>query len=112
MSHAPAYQTITPQEVLTHWERGDAVRLLDVRQDWEYENSHIPGALLLPLGELPTRFQAELDPSETVICICEHGVRSRTAAGFLAAHGYAHAATMTGGMAAYSGPVEARLDVP
>ena len=87
-------------------ERGDAVRLVDVRQLWEYENAHIPGVLLLPLGELPQRFASELDPAEAVICICEHGVRSAQAARFLAAQGFTNAATMTGGMAQYAGPVE------
>lgn len=91
-------------------ERGDAVRLVDVRQLWEYENSHIPGILLIPLGELPLRFAAELDPSETVICICEHGVRSAHAAQFLAAQGFSDVATMTGGMAQYAGPVETNTE--
>ena len=87
-------------------ERGDAVRLVDVRQPWEYENAHIPGVLLMPLGELPRRFASELDPAVAVICICEHGVRSAHAAQFLVAQGFPNAATMTGGMAEYRGTVE------
>lgn len=102
----PAPSEISPAEVQQLAERGDAVRLLDVRQPWEYENAHIPGILLIPLAELPRRFASELDPSERVICICEHGVRSYHAAQFLAAQGYTNAATMTGGMAEYAGPIE------
>ena len=109
MSQAPRPPEISPNEVFARVERGDAVCLVDVRQPWEYENSHIPGALLLPLGELPDRFAAEIDPAQTVICLCEHGVRSRSAANFLAAQGYANVATMTGGMARYPGPVETGL---
>ncbi len=96
---------ITPEEVQAVIERGEAMRLVDVRQPWEYESHHISGALLLPLGELPRRASA-LDPAETLICICEHGVRSRQAADFLAAQGFSNVATMTGGMARYPGPVE------
>ena len=102
----PLPSKITPAEVQAIVERGDAVRFVDVRQPWEYENAHIPGILLIPLGELPRRFAAELDPGEAVICICEHGVRSAHAAQFLAAQGFSEVATMTGGMAQYGGRVE------
>lgn len=102
----PAPSKITPSEVQAIVERGDPVRLVDVRQLWEYDHAHIPGVLLMPLGELPRRFASELDPAESVICLCEHGVRSAQAAQFLAAQGFTHAATMTGGMAQYAGPVE------
>ena len=96
---------IAPEEVHASIQRGDAVCLVDVRQPWEYESHRIAGAMLLPLGELPAR-ASELDPAATIVCICEHGVRSRHAANFLAAQGYSHVSTMTGGMANYSGPVE------
>ena len=100
---------ITPGEVRILVERGDAVRLLDVREAWEYENAHIPGVLLIPLAELPRRFAAALDPGEPIICICEHGVRSAHAARFLAGQGCRNVATMVGGMADYGGPVETSL---
>ncbi len=93
-------------------ERGDSVRLVDVRQPWEYDHAHIPGVLLIPLGELPQRFAAELNPSETIICICEHGVRSAQAAQFLAAQGFSDVATMTGGMAQYGGQAETNTSEP
>lgn len=102
----PAPSTITPTEVQAIAERGDNVRLVDVRQPWEYDHAHIPGVLLLPLGELPRRFASELDPNEPVICICEHGIRSAHAAQFLVAQGFSNVATMTGGMADYLGTVE------
>lgn len=97
---------ISPEEVQVGLERGDTVRLVDVRQPWEYDLHHIPGALLIPLGELTHRFASELDPAEATICVCEHGVRSRNAAGFLISQGFKDVATMTGGMAQYYGPVE------
>ena len=122
MSQKSAVREISPEEVHAAVERGDVLRLVDVRQPWEYESHRIAGALLLPLGDLPGAVQhrdqamlplgdlprraAALDPAEAVICICEHGVRSRHAADFLAALGFSNVATMTGGMAQYLGPVE------
>lgn len=40
--------------------------LVDVRQPEEYEQGHLPGARLIPLGELPNRL-AELDPNKPTI---------------------------------------------
>ena len=40
--------------------------LVDVRQPTEYEEEHIPGSHLLPLGELPARMN-ELDPDKPTI---------------------------------------------
>lgn len=43
-----------------------SVQLVDVRQPGEYQQSHIPGAKLIPLGELPDRLD-ELDPNKETI---------------------------------------------
>ena len=40
--------------------------LVDVRQPEEYERGHLPGAQLIPVGELPNRI-AELDPTKPTI---------------------------------------------
>ena len=40
--------------------------LIDVRQPAEYERGHIPGARLIPVGELPDRLR-ELDPEKPTI---------------------------------------------
>jgi len=44
----------------------DSVTLLDVRQPSEYQESHIPGALLIPLPELSDRM-GELDPEKPTL---------------------------------------------
>ncbi len=108
--HEISCHEISCAEVQANLERGEAVRLVDVRQPWEYERRHIPSALLLPTDEFAARCASELDPTEDIICVCEHGVRSEAAARHLAAQGYANVATMTGGMAEYQGPVEAGLE--
>ncbi len=47
-------------------EQPDSYTLLDVRQPGEYEKMHLPGAKLVPVGELPERL-GELDPSKPVV---------------------------------------------
>jgi rhodanese-related sulfurtransferase len=74
-------------------ERGpDGVLLLDVRQPAEYEEFHLPGARLVPLPDLETRWR-ELDPATPVLAYCHVGSRSLAAAHFLRRRGFASAST-------------------
>ena len=52
----------------------DDVVLLDVREDWEYAEGHIPGAVLVPLGQIPDRLD-EIPQDKTVIAVCRSGNR-------------------------------------
>lgn len=74
-------------------------RLLDVREDYEWDAGHAEGALHIPLGELPDRLE-ELDPDEDLLVICRTGGRSARAAQWLVAHGYS-AFNVAGGMDAW-----------
>jgi sulfur-carrier protein adenylyltransferase/sulfurtransferase len=77
------------------------VQILDVREPWEYELARIPGAVLIPLGELGARL-GELDPTRPVALYCHHGVRSLHALRFLRSAGFTEVAHLAGGINAYS----------
>jgi rhodanese-related sulfurtransferase/rubrerythrin len=76
--------------------------LLDVRQPEEYGQEHIPGAELVPLGELPDRI-GELDRKMTTIVYCRSGKRAGSATGLLMNAGFDDVWNMTGGMLAWQG---------
>ena len=97
------YRIVTPDEVASLPPESD-VLVLDVRTPREFTQYHIPGSLLIPVQELAARWQ-ELDPDRPTICVCEHGIRSETAAEFLAARDFAHVATMRGGLVRWEGPL-------
>ncbi len=61
--------------------------VVDVREPDEYARGHVPGAQLLPLGDLPVRMQ-ELPRDQTLYLICQGGGRSGKAADLLTAAGY------------------------
>lgn len=61
--------------------------VVDVREPHEYVRGHVPGAVLIPLGELPDRTD-ELPKRSPVYVICASGKRSRTGAAILEAAGY------------------------
>jgi 3-mercaptopyruvate sulfurtransferase SseA len=61
-------QRITPEEAKAAFDSGAAV-FLDVRSHTLYLQSHIPGAISIPLAELKPRI-AELDPGQWIITYC------------------------------------------
>src|SRR6478752_2277852 len=64
----------------------DGVNLIDVRQPHEYEDRHVPGAVLIPLAEVPDRL-SEIPDSGQVLVICKTGARSHRASEFLRGNG-------------------------
>ena len=76
----------------------DGVRVLDVREPMEWETGHVPGAILIPLGELRARM-GELDRRHPLLVICESGTRSSSAASILQAAGFADVANVIEGTA-------------
>ena len=71
--------------------------MLDVRQPDEWAAGHIPGATLIPLGELGSRL-AEVPRSQKVVVVCRSGNRSAQGRDILLGAGYPAATSMAGGM--------------
>ncbi|MGH9183788.1 MAG: rhodanese-like domain-containing protein [Acidimicrobiales bacterium] len=61
--------------------------VLDVRQPDEYEAGHVPGARLIPLDQLPTRW-TEVPSDQDVYVVCRSGARSAVAVEALNGAGY------------------------
>jgi adenylyltransferase/sulfurtransferase len=99
---------ITPRELFDRLQRGDPLCLLDVREEVEGQISHIPGAKVIPVGQLPTRL-AEVDPAGEWVIFCRTGVRSARAAEILLKAGYPHVASLRGGINAWAREVDPKL---
>jgi adenylyltransferase/sulfurtransferase len=82
-------------------DRGDSFVLLDVREPFELEIASLPGALNIPLGELPGRL-GELDPQAETLILCRSGGRSANALEFLRDSGFANLWNVEGGINAWS----------
>jgi rhodanese-related sulfurtransferase len=76
-------------------------QLVDVREPDEVAGGTLPGAVNIPLGDIPARV-GELDPSRRVVLLCRSGGRSGQAAEFLAASGFDDVVNLTGGMLAWA----------
>lgn len=73
--------------------------VLDVREREQFDAGHMPGAMLLPRGQLELRVnEAFPDPTVRIVAVCEFGKISTLAAATLRSLGYMHAAALDGGM--------------
>jgi phage shock protein E len=84
------------------------VMILDVREQEEYDQGHIPGVTLIPSGQIANRL-SEIPKDKPVIVTCRSGNRSATATQYLREQGYTNVHNMEGGIVAWQGagyPVE------
>ena len=88
------------QEVKERVEAGEPVVLLDVREPFETAHGTIPGARLIPRGQLEERWK-EVANCDEIVCYCAHGLRSQSAAEFLRKKGLFNATSLEGGVAAW-----------
>ncbi|MDX9865018.1 MAG: rhodanese-like domain-containing protein [Anaerolineaceae bacterium] len=77
--------------------REEGALILDVREPQEWEAGHIPGATLIPLGQIPDRLN-EIPQDRPVVVVCRSGNRSAQAVQFLRQSGYGLTTSMSGGM--------------
>ena len=88
--------TATVEEIRSR----DDVVLIDVREESEYAEGHIPGATLIPLGQIPDRLD-EIPTDKMVVAVCRSGNRSGQATDFLREQGFDNVHNMQGGMNAW-----------
>ena len=84
-----SYQQITQEEAKEMMDTQEVI-ILDVREQDEYDNGHIPGAVLMPVGSIDEDTAAEVIPEKdsAVLVCCRSGNRSKTASSALAELGY------------------------
>ncbi|HEY5894564.1 MAG TPA: molybdopterin-synthase adenylyltransferase MoeB [Chthoniobacterales bacterium] len=97
--------SITATELKKKFDAGEKFVLLDVREKFEWDIAHIPGAKLIPLGELPSRM-SELDSADEIVLQCKSGVRSVKALHVLESAGFGKLSNLTGGITAWADEVD------
>jgi adenylyltransferase/sulfurtransferase len=96
---------IEPVELKRKMDRHDSFVLIDVREPHEVEICAIPGAKLIPLGQVPARV-SELNSADEIIAHCKSGVRSKKAVDFLRQAGFRKVKNLRGGILAWSDQVD------
>jgi adenylyltransferase/sulfurtransferase len=88
---------ITPVELKQKLDAGESPLILDVREPNEYQINRIEGSTLIPLGELPRRYQ-ELPRDREIVTQCKMGGRSAKAMEFLQSVGFTRVRNLKGGI--------------
>ena len=97
---APAGEKALPREITVAQAaelRDQGAFVLDVREPDEWNAGHIPGAALIPLGELSSRL-SELPQDQQIVVVCRSGNRSATGRDILLGAGFQLVTSMGGGM--------------
>ena len=100
---------ISVEELKRKLDAKESFRLIDVREESEYEIAHIEGAVLLPLSELSRKGIQELKPDEELVLHCHHGGRSQRACEFLKTEGFKSVSNLAGGIDAWSQKIDPKV---
>lgn len=96
-----ATPTVDVAELDSRLARQDNIRLLDVRESFEFNWLRLAGAVNVPYGEIWTRHQ-EIDAGQSWVVICADQMRSATAISVLSRLGFSKLTLLMGGLAAWT----------
>jgi rhodanese-related sulfurtransferase len=97
-----------PEELSRLLAEGQAPRVIDVREAYEWRIAHVEGTELLPLSEIQSWWR-DLDPSEEIVFLCHHGNRSASVCRALAVEGFTSLINLEGGIDAWADRVDSSL---
>ncbi|HJR61498.1 MAG TPA: molybdopterin-synthase adenylyltransferase MoeB [Vicinamibacterales bacterium] len=96
---------ITVKELKERMDRGDAPRVIDVREPHEHAICNIPGAELIPAAQFVQRL-GEFDKDSEIVVHCKSGGRSGRAVEMMKARGFRNARNLTGGVQAWINEID------
>lgn len=102
---------ITAGELKGMRDSGYDFTLLDVRERWEFDVGRIAGSKHIPMGDVPARFQQELDPEDRIVVVCHHGVRSMNVTAWLRQQGFEKVQSLRGGIDRWSREIDSSVPV-
>jgi len=101
-------EDIPPLEFVRRRDAGEDLVLLDVREPGEVAVVSLPGAVHIPMGEVPSRCN-ELERGPTIVVLCRSGARSLQVARFLDQQGFGRVANLSGGILRWAEDVDPEL---
>lgn len=93
---------ITPQDVQRRLSAGEKLRLIDVREPFEFQQARIEGAELIPMRTVPKALALFEEEENPIVVFCHHGMRSLQVVGWLREQGVANCSSMAGGIDRWS----------
>jgi rhodanese-related sulfurtransferase len=103
-------QKLSPGDVKKILEENESARLIDVREEWEYQKAKIENSELMPLSNFITNLN-NLSKDDNLIIYCHHGVRSLQVCNYLEKLGFKNLINLEGGIDAWSKEVDSSIPI-
>ncbi|MEP6508942.1 MAG: ThiF family adenylyltransferase, partial [Gemmatimonadales bacterium] len=104
-NEAEGIADMEPATLAERMKSGDDIQLIDVREEWEWQIARLPGARLIPLGQLSSHI-GSIDRNRETVIYCKSGIRSMHAAYEMEDAGFKRLANLTGGILAWTRDVD------
>jgi rhodanese-related sulfurtransferase len=98
---------ITPREVKERLDRGEKIRLVDVREPHEFQQARIEGSELIPMRTVPQALASLQAGEGPLVVLCHHGMRSLQVVSWLREQGLESCSSMAGGIDRWSREIDA-----
>ncbi len=101
-----AHLEVSPTQLKAELDNGATVRMIDVRETFEFAHVRIDGAENIPLGTIPGFAQADAERDRDIVVYCHHGIRSAQAQAFLLQQGFTRVRNLSGGIDRWASDVD------
>ncbi len=101
-------KSITSATLKTKLDAGEKLRLLDVREAWEYDLCSIEGSTNISMSNIEQMLN-EFKTDDEIIVICHHGMRSFQVANYLEGKDYSNITNLEGGVDAWAKSIDADM---
>jgi len=90
-------------------DKKEGFKLIDCREEDEYEKCRIEGSTLIPLSQFQDRGPKELSKDDQIVIHCHHGGRSQQACELLVSQGYKNVTNVAGGIHEWSVQIDSKV---
>ena len=94
--------------LLKEWmDQNKPIQIIDVREPWEFEKTHLPKSCLVPLSNFDQQdFSRQFSKDDWIVVVCHHGVRSLRTTRSLHEMGFQNVYSLQGGLDQWSREVD------
>jgi adenylyltransferase/sulfurtransferase len=101
-------KNLQPKEAAELIKLDKSLRIIDVRENWEYEIVHLPQSELMPLSNFQNHI-VNLKKEDVLLVYCHHGVRSASICNYLKSNGFNNVINLAGGINAWASDIDSNM---
>ena len=99
---------ITPKQLKSRLDAGEAIDIIDVREDWEVAQGMLANAIHIPMDDIPDAVD-QISKDKPVVIMCHTGRRSEQVAMWMDTEGFDNVLNLVGGIDQWSREIDPSL---